>query len=83
MRARTDDTFSRIALGTTQAEVRRMLGPPDETMPFPLSRTLAWDYQYLDTWGYMAVFSVTFAADGRAVSKISRRINDGADHSSR
>ena len=79
---RTDDLFARIRPGMTTEEVRAMAGPPDETMPFPLSRTYAWDYQYIDTWGYLAVFSVTFDAQGRAVSKISRRINDGADHAS-
>jgi outer membrane protein assembly factor BamE (lipoprotein component of BamABCDE complex) len=79
---RSDDLFARIDDGMTTDDVRRLLGPPDETMRFPLSRTEAWDYRYYDTWGYMAVFSVTFSADGRAVSKISRRINDGGDHSS-
>lgn len=29
--------------------------------------------------GYYAEFSVTFAQDGHAVSKISRRVNDGSD----
>lgn len=79
---RTDELFARIQPGMTTEEVRSLAGPPDETMPFSRSRTFAWDYQYLDTWGYLAVFSVTFDQDGRAVSKISRRINDGNDHAS-
>ena len=77
---RSDKAFTRIELGMTQPEVRRLLGEPDGTMPFSRSRTLAWDYGYQDTWGYFAVFSVTFDSGGHAVSKIAWRINDGGDH---
>jgi hypothetical protein len=49
-------------------------------MKYPLSQTVAWNYRYQDTWGYMAIFSVTFAKDGRALSTISERVNDGGDH---
>jgi outer membrane protein assembly factor BamE (lipoprotein component of BamABCDE complex) len=80
---RNDGVFSRIQPGMTQDEVLRLLGRPDQTMRFPLSHTVAWDYRYYDTWGYMADFSVTFGPDGRAVSKISARINDGGDHGGR
>ena len=38
-------------------------------------------YRYQDTWGYIVIFSVTFGADGRVVAKLSRRVNDGGDHS--
>jgi outer membrane protein assembly factor BamE (lipoprotein component of BamABCDE complex) len=79
---RNDDVFNRIQPGMTQEEVRQLIGPPDETMRFPLSNTLSWDYRYQDTWGYMAMFYVTLDANGRVVSKISRRLNDGGDHSS-
>jgi hypothetical protein len=77
---RNDDVFNRIQAGMPRAEIQRMIGLPDETMRFPLSNTVAWDYRYYDTWGYLAVFSVTFADDGHAVSKITRRLNDGGDH---
>jgi hypothetical protein len=66
-----------------QDEVRARLGPPDETMPFPMSRTMSWDYRYYDTWGYICYMSITFGPDQRVQSKISRRINSGADHASR
>lgn len=79
---RSDEQFSRIRPGMTSDDVQRLFGLPDETMRFPLSQTEAWDYRYQDTWGYIAVFSVTFGADGRALSTISRRINDGGDHAS-
>jgi outer membrane protein assembly factor BamE (lipoprotein component of BamABCDE complex) len=80
---RSDEVFGRIAPGMTNDDVRRLVGPPDETMRFPMSNTLSWDYYYQDTWGYMAIFYVTFGADGRVVTKISRRINDGGDFSGR
>ena len=80
--ARSDEVFGRIQRGMTQDDVQRLLGSPDETMSFPLSQTQAWDYRYQDTWGYIAVFSVTFDAAGRAVSTFSRRINAGGDHAS-
>ncbi len=78
--ARSDDTFAPVRTGMTTDEVRHLLGPPDETMAFPQSQTVAWDYRYYDTWGYLAVFSVTFGSDGRAASKLSWRINMGGDH---
>ena len=72
---RSDAVFSRISPGMTQAEVERAIGPPDDTMRFPLSHTVAWDYLYQDTWGYTAEFSVTFDESGRAVSKFSKRLD--------
>ena len=77
---RSDEVFSHVQSGMTTDEVRQILGAPDETMRFPLSNTFAWDYRYYDTWGYLAVFSVTFGPDGRAASKLSWRINMGGDH---
>ena len=43
-------------------------------MRFGLSNTYAWDWRYVDTWGYTAIFSVTFDAQDRVVSKITQRI---------
>jgi outer membrane protein assembly factor BamE (lipoprotein component of BamABCDE complex) len=77
---RSDEQFAHIQRGMTRDDVQRLIGPPDDTMKFPLSHNEAWDYRYQDTWGYMAVFSVTFAEDGRASSTFSQRINDGGDH---
>jgi outer membrane protein assembly factor BamE (lipoprotein component of BamABCDE complex) len=72
---RSDALFSRISPGMTQGDVERIIGPPDDTMSFPLSHTVAWDYLYQDTWGYTAEFSVTFDPSGRAVSKFSKRLD--------
>jgi hypothetical protein len=70
----SDGTFNAIQPGMTEDQVLRMIGPPRETMAFPRLGHVAWDYKYQDTWGYQAIFSVTFDRDGRVVSKISQRL---------
>jgi outer membrane protein assembly factor BamE (lipoprotein component of BamABCDE complex) len=77
---RNDALFARIQPGMTQDEVLAIAGRPDQTMPFPLSHTVAWDWHAYDTWGYYVEQSVTFDAQGRVVSKYTRRLNDGGDH---
>ena len=72
-----------VERGMSREQVLAILGPPDETMPFPLSKTVAWDYRYTDTWGYLASFGVTFGSDWRVISTISRRLNDGRSESGR
>jgi hypothetical protein len=72
--ALTDETFARIHPGLTEQEILEMIGPPGEKMTFARSDTHAWDYRYIDSWGYPSIFSVTFDAGGRVVSKISRRL---------
>ena len=44
-------------------------------MAFGLSHTDSWEYRYMDTWGYLAIFSVTFDRNGIVVSKFSRRLD--------
>ena len=70
----TDDTFSAIRAGMTEQEILRTIGPPGKTMRFPGSSTHAWDYRYVDTWGYDAIFSVTFDANNIVLSKLTTRI---------
>ncbi|MGZ5036351.1 MAG: outer membrane protein assembly factor BamE domain-containing protein [Usitatibacter sp.] len=72
-----------IPQGMAKDDVLRTLGPPDETMRFPASRTNSLDYLYYDTWGYRCLYSITFDEGGHVVSKISARLNDGGDHGSR
>ena len=69
-----DDVFYRIQPGMTQDEVLYTIGPPGQTMGFPRTGNYAWDYRFVDTWGYVAIFSVTFDRNGIVVSKISQRI---------
>jgi hypothetical protein len=76
---RGDGMFAQVRNGMTRDEVRAITGPPDNTMPFPATRTDSWGFYGWDTWGYYCEYSVTFGADGRVVSKFSRRLNDGPD----
>ena len=69
-----DGTFNAIRPGLTQEDVLRMIGPPRDTMSYSRSGHTSWDYKYEDTWGYAAIFSVTFDRDGRVVSKMSERM---------
>lgn len=75
-----DDSVARVAAGQTREEVLALLGPPVHTMRFPRLDHTAWDYRYRDTWGYQAVFSVTFDARGIVVSRISQRIERERPH---
>jgi outer membrane protein assembly factor BamE (lipoprotein component of BamABCDE complex) len=73
--------IGRVEQGMTREQVETILGAPDETMAFDNTRTVAWDYRYTDSWGFLAMFSVTFGSDGRVVSTFSRRLNDGRSSS--
>ena len=73
---RSDAMFAQVQQGMTRDEVQAITGPPDNTMPFPATRTDSWGWFYWDTWGYYCEQSVTFGPDGRVVSKLSRRLGD-------
>jgi outer membrane protein assembly factor BamE (lipoprotein component of BamABCDE complex) len=70
----SEDTFGSIKPGMTEQDVLRMIGPPGQTTPFPTSNTHAWDYRFMDTFGYYSIFSVTFNADAVVVSKFITRL---------
>lgn len=74
-----DDTFNRIRPGMTREDVLRMIGPPGDSMDFPRLQQESWEWRYMDTWRYIAIFSVNFDRGGVVVSKFSRRLerNDG------
>jgi outer membrane protein assembly factor BamE (lipoprotein component of BamABCDE complex) len=72
--------FARVQPGMTRDDTLRALGKPVEAMKFARSATEAWDYEHQDAWGYLAVFSVIFGAEGTVVGTTSRRVNDGGDH---
>lgn len=76
---RNDTRFAQVRAGMTAEEVRRIAGTPDETMPFPRAGQTSWGYYYFETWGYYALFSVTFGPDGRVASTFVRRLNDGGN----
>lgn len=69
-----DETFYQVEAGMTRDDILRLIGPPGETMAFSRLRQTAWDYRYVDTWGYQAIFSVSFDDRGIVVSKFTRRV---------
>ena len=77
---RSDDRFAQVTPGMTREDARRIVGAPDETMKFPMTRTESWDYYYNDPWGFMCRYSIVFGPDGGVVTKVSFRLNDGGDH---
>jgi outer membrane protein assembly factor BamE (lipoprotein component of BamABCDE complex) len=70
-----DEAVARVQQGQTRDHVLSLLGPPVQMMTFPRLGHTAWDYRITDTWGYQAVFSVTFDAQGIVVSKITQRLD--------
>lgn len=76
---RSDTLFTRVHYGDSRAAVEAVLGTPDRRMRFPNSGNEGWDYDYQDSWGYMAVYSVTFSPAGQVVGTLSNRINSGGD----
>lgn len=76
----TDGVFDSMREGMTEQDVLRTIGPPGRSMRFPISNQHAWEYRYMDTWGYIAEFSTTFNADGVMVSKFKRRLERGGDN---
>ncbi|HLX22552.1 MAG TPA: hypothetical protein VKR38_04325 [Usitatibacter sp.] len=74
-----DKRFAAVQAGMTNDEVRASLGAPKRITRFPGSNNVAWDYEGKDTWGYMVEYSVTFDPNGRVLSKLARRINDGGE----
>lgn len=74
-KALAEDTFNRIQPGMTKDGVLRLIGPPGETMHFARTNTTAWDYRFIDQWGYPAIFSVILDdASEKVVSKFTQRI---------
>jgi hypothetical protein len=76
-RVRNEQVFGAIAIGMNQQEVERLVGRPDETLPLPYNG-ISWDYRYWDGWGYYALYSVSFDAQGVVTGKLSARTHDGS-----
>ena len=68
----SDDIFNRIRPGLTGDEVLRLIGPPRDKEHFERLGQTAWDYKYVDTWGYGSIFSVMLDRDNIVVGKVTR-----------
>ncbi|HET7402748.1 MAG TPA: outer membrane protein assembly factor BamE [Usitatibacter sp.] len=69
----TTSTTLTVAPGMSESDVRALLGEPQGVARFTRSRTVAWDYDFRDDWGYDATFSVIFDEAGSVVGKVSVR----------
>jgi outer membrane protein assembly factor BamE (lipoprotein component of BamABCDE complex) len=70
----SDATFNRIRPGLTGDDVLRMIGPPREKAHFERLGQTAWDYKFVDTWGYPSILSVMLDKGDIVVGKVTRRI---------
>jgi len=75
-----DDTTARIVTGQSDAEVTALIGTPYRRVRFDNLKATAWDYMYMDTWGYWVEFSVMVGDDGKVVNKVSRRLDPPDRH---
>ena len=72
--------FRRVVRGLGQDDVRRILGPPALEDRFPRRNETAWDYRFMDLWGYPSNFSVIFDGQGRVSSTFTwREMHDEKD----
>lgn len=69
----SEAAFGTIQPGMSRDAITALIGAPAHTMRFPLSRTTAWDYPYVDSWGYASEFSVLFDDGGTVVGKVTAR----------
>ena len=75
-----EDRFAMIQAGvTTQDELLRLIGPPWRRVDFPNLRQVAWDYRFVDAWGYLADLSVMLDERRRVAGKVTVRIDPRSD----
>ena len=60
----TAEYFARIQPGMRQEEVRRLIGKPGQTTPFPNLQEVAWSWRFEQSHGNPWFFNVHFAPDG-------------------
>jgi outer membrane protein assembly factor BamE (lipoprotein component of BamABCDE complex) len=69
----TDNIIARVQPGMSQDDIVSLIGSPAHRARFPLSDTTAWDYAFVDSWGYASEFSVIFDRGGAVVEKVASR----------
>jgi hypothetical protein len=63
-----EDNFAKVKPGMTQLQVRAMLGRPAKMWHFDLKNEDVWDWRFKQGGNESKMFSVTFAADGKATT---------------
>ncbi|HZZ92052.1 MAG TPA: outer membrane protein assembly factor BamE [Usitatibacter sp.] len=69
----SEETIAKVQPGMSQGDIEGLIGQPARTDTFARSQTVAWDYNFRDTWGYPSMFSVIFDDAGSVVGKVSTR----------
>lgn len=60
-------TFAQVQPGMPLEQVRRLLGKPARTTPYPLKDEIAWDWRYTEPPNTPLVFTVWFDREGHVV----------------
>jgi hypothetical protein len=69
----TDAKAALVVAGMDAAAVEATIGAPHQRVRFDNLKATAWDYRYIDSWGYMIDFSVMIGDDGKVINKVSAR----------
>ena len=69
----TDDKTALVVTGTDAARVTTIPGEPHQRVRFDNLKATAWDYRYVDSWGYIIDFSVMVGDNGKVINKVSAR----------
>jgi hypothetical protein len=68
-----DDKAAVVATGMDASRVAAAIGQPHRRVRFDNLKATAWDYRYVDSWGYTVDFSVMVGDDGKVINKVSAR----------
>jgi outer membrane protein assembly factor BamE (lipoprotein component of BamABCDE complex) len=68
-----DDKAAKIVSGMDAASVEAAIGAPHQRVRFDNLKATAWDYRYVDTWGYITDFSVMIGDNNMVINKVSAR----------
>ncbi|MCE2724358.1 MAG: hypothetical protein ACK5YU_12725 [Burkholderiales bacterium] len=68
-----DNKAALVVVGMDAANVTAILGQPHQLVRFDNLKATAWDYRYIDSWGYIIDFSVMISDSGKVLNKVSAR----------
>jgi hypothetical protein len=63
----TPENFARVQPGMMMEDVRKMLGKPAKTTPYPLKQEVDYDWRYLQPPNTSMMFTVTFNPDDQVL----------------
>jgi outer membrane protein assembly factor BamE (lipoprotein component of BamABCDE complex) len=69
-----DALVAKVTRGMKAAEVEKLLGPPRQRVRFQNLRATAWDYRFIDTFGYIVDFAVMIDDEGFVANTVTARL---------